>query len=114
MNSEIHFDGNRLVIGETTHKLDHRVIDCVVVGETVVVLIHPREGEAVEPRNILGFDLEGNRQWKVHAPASDRGRHMFHSIAQKDGELFAQSWDKHRYKIEPDTGAIEDLGRTRK
>lgn len=111
---DIDYDGSTLRIGEQTHELRHDIKDYIVTADTIVVLIHPDEGGAVDPQNVLGFDTAGNKVWEVEIPSSRAKRHMFNSIAEKGGEILGQGWNRHRYRIDIETGDIENLGRTRK
>ncbi|ELZ12560.1 hypothetical protein C479_04167 [Halovivax asiaticus JCM 14624] len=109
----IDYSGTELRIdGETTITLRHRIEETLEVGDKILVLLYPGEGNH-DRRNVLAFDTTGEKCWESEIPEND-DRHMFAGIRARDGEAIGWSWNKHEYRIDLDTGALTDLGRSGK
>ena len=105
---EIVAQGAELTIGDTRHDLRHDVADVIEHDEAIVVLLSPDVGE-YDDRNVLGFDREGTKRWESEIPEKS-SHHTFLGITKQDNTIVGRSWNNHRYRIDPETGELENLG----
>lgn len=109
---QVDYDGNELTIGDETITLRHRIEDIMKTeGKILVVLYPPNEVEDLQ--NVLAFDEDGNKLWESEVPEK-KSQHLFAGLRKEDGDVIGWSWNAHDYKIDLETGELEDLGRVTK
>ncbi|WP_049907066.1 hypothetical protein [Halovivax asiaticus] len=102
-------DGNVLTIGGTDIEVDHPIGQVLEMEDRVLVLLSPSQDAGRDRQNVLAFSYDGDLLWKSGIPEKS-DRHMFGSLTTEDGDIIGWSWNKHEYRIDPETGELEDRG----
>lgn len=106
--SEIEYTGNEITIGGTTHELRHEIGDVIEASGIILIRLSPESGE-YDKQNVLAFDEDGQKRWESEIPEKS-SQHTFLGISKQDDTIVGRSWNNHRYRIDPETGELEDLG----
>ena len=110
--TEIAADEDRLTIGEETVTVRHEIVEVLERERTVLAVLYPGEGNG-DRQNVVAFDTDATKLWESDIP-DNAERHMFAGLREEDGKVIGWSWNKHEYRIDLETGELEDLGRASK
>ncbi|ADQ65910.1 hypothetical protein C499_11928 [Halogeometricum borinquense DSM 11551] len=107
--AKIEYDGRELTVGTQTVVLRHKIGQVLEEDGIILVVLSPSQTEGRDQRNLLAFDEQGNKLWESEIPEHSE-RHMFGEIYKENGDIIGWSWNSNEYKIDLETGALENIG----
>lgn len=109
--TEITYSDNVLTIGSEQIELRTQIHQVLEVDDVVLVVLEPHDNaHEFDPQNVLAFDQAGNKLWEVEPPDDRAESHEFVGLARNGDDVVGTSRHSHRYRIDLETGAVEDLG----
>jgi hypothetical protein len=96
-NNTIAFDGREM-------SLEYPIHDARVVGDRLLVLFRPESKRSGQFRNLVAFDLHGQKLWTAELPTSS-GADAYYEIVSEN-PIVADSYCSYRCTIDRDTGRI--------
>ncbi|MFC3959729.1 hypothetical protein [Halovivax cerinus] len=107
--TQIHYEDNVLTIGDESISMEYTISQVLEEPDIVIAVLYPPEGEQHDGRNVVAFDTDGNQLWRSARP-EDATSHLFGELYKEGGDVIGWSWNHNEYKIDLETGELENLG----
>lgn len=107
--TNLHYDDTVLTIDGESVTLECEITQVVEADGVVLAVLYPPEGEQHDGRNVIAFDTDGNQLWRSARP-EDAPSHLFGELYKEGGDVIGWSWNSNEYKIDLETGELENLG----
>ncbi|MFC3959726.1 hypothetical protein [Halovivax cerinus] len=107
--TQVQYDDNVLTIDGESMALEYEITQVMEADGIILVVLYPPEGEQHDGRNVIAFDTNGTRLWRSERP-EDATSHCFGELYKEGEEVIGWSWNSNEYKIDLETGELENLG----
>lgn len=107
--TQIQYEDNVLTIGGESVSLEYEITQVMEEDGVVLAVLYPPEGEQHDGRNVIAFDADGNQLWRSKCP-EDATSHLFGELYKEGDAIIGWSWNSNEYKIDLETGELENLG----